>query len=114
MHTSPPPGMDPRSTPFVPAAALPVERNHWTLDHGVARLAFHCERPHVRVIDNLLTHAECDALIEAASARLQRAQVIDSDHGGERLDERRTSELVTYTRGATPFTSLIERRISAL
>ncbi|WP_133000609.1 2OG-Fe(II) oxygenase [Luteimonas arsenica] len=101
--------------PFLPSAAIPVDIGHGiACDHGEARIAFRCERPHVVLFENVLTHEECDALVAEAVPRLRRAAVVDSEHGGDVIDERRTSELVHMPRGGSPLLSRIDARIARI
>lgn len=103
------------AAPFVPAAAIPDDcGNVIACDHGDVRIAFRCRRPHVVVFDNVLTHDECDALMAEARPQLKRADVVDSEKGGSRVDDRRTSELVTIRRQHSPLAARIDARIATL
>ncbi|HEY4530603.1 MAG TPA: 2OG-Fe(II) oxygenase [Luteimonas sp.] len=99
---------------FRPVAAVPAGARSLASDHGVVRVAFRLERPHVVLLENVLSDAECDALIAEAQPRLKPAGVVDSDRGGSKRDARRTSELASIQRGANPMVSRIDARISAI
>ena len=100
---------------FVPVAAIPEDIGHGiACDHGEVRIAFRFRRPHVVLFENVLTHEECDALIADAQPQLKRAGVIDSEHGGSKIDERRSSELTVVKRGASPLVSRLDARIARI
>lgn len=101
--------------PFLPVAAIPADTGHAIAsDHGEIRIAFRCERPHVVLFENVLTHDECDALIAECLPRIERAGVVDSERGGSKISPIRTSELAAVQRGATPMVARIDERIARL
>lgn len=101
--------------PFQPVAAIPEDIGHAiACDHGEVRVAFRTRRPHVVLFENVLTADECDQLVAEARPRLQRAGVVDSQRGGSKIDERRTSELTVVDRGATPLVACIDARITRI
>jgi prolyl 4-hydroxylase len=71
------------------------------------------EEPTLRVLENLLTPAECAELIELARPRLQRAMTVDSD-GRQQVDHRRTSEGMFFGLNELPLVTRIEQRLSHL
>lgn len=104
-----------KQPPFLPVAAIPADIGHGiACDHGEVRIAFRFQRPHVVLFENVLTHEECDGLVAEARPRLQRASVIDSDRGGSAIDGRRTSELASVKRGASPLVARIDERIARI
>ncbi|MGY1458119.1 2OG-Fe(II) oxygenase [Luteimonas sp. A649] len=106
---------DVKAPPFLPMAAIPADIGHAiACDHGDVRIAFRSARPHVVLFENVLTHAECDALIAEAQPRLKRAGVVDSKRGGSEIDQRRTSELASVKRGESPLVSRIDARIARI
>src|SRR5690606_22481616 len=83
-----------------PGAPIAADLGHAiACDHGEVRVAFRLERPHVVLFDNVLTPAECDALVAEARPALAPAGVVDSERGGTMFDARRSSELVALPRG---------------
>ena len=101
--------------PFLPVAAIPADTGHGiACDHGEVRIAFRFQRPHVVLFENVLTHEECDALVADAQPRLKRAGVVDSERGNTTIDDRRTSELTSIKRGASPLVSRIDARITRI
>ncbi|TAL73137.1 MAG: 2-oxoglutarate-dependent dioxygenase [Rhodanobacter sp.] len=71
------------------------------------------DRPLVRVLDGLLTHAECDELIALARPRLARALTVDAQ-GGQQVDRRRTNAGMFFKPGEFPLVARIEQRIAEL
>jgi prolyl 4-hydroxylase len=69
--------------------------------------------PALRVLGNLLSQGECEALILEARPRLQRAKTVDSD-GKQQVDTRRTSEGMFFGIGETTLVKRIEQRIATL
>lgn len=100
--------------PFQATATIAAGANAWPAAHGQVRVVARCAQPHVVLLDNLLSIAECEALVAGASDRLRRADVVDSERGGSTIDARRTSELTTLARGTTPLVAAIESRIAAI
>ena len=69
--------------------------------------------PVVRVLQGLLTPAECSALIELARPRMKRALTVGDD-GAHQVDQRRTSNGTFFTLGETPLITTIETRLAKL
>lgn len=74
----------------------------------------HRDAPDLWVFSNLLSAAECEALIETAAPRLERSLTVDTRTGGEELNHDRTSHGMFYTRGETEVVRRIETRIARL
>ncbi|MDP9902981.1 2OG-Fe(II) oxygenase [Variovorax ginsengisoli] len=70
--------------------------------------------PRVVVFGNLLSDAECDALIAAARVRLARSLTVETQTGGEAVNVDRTSEGMFFERGENPVVACIEQRIARL
>ncbi|GLQ89177.1 2OG-Fe(II) oxygenase [Dyella flagellata] len=71
------------------------------------------ESPALRVLNDFLSAEECNALIEQARPRLQRARTVDSS-GKQQIDARRTSEGMFFVTGETPLIQRIEQRIASM
>ena len=71
-------------------------------------------RPRVVVFGGLLSHTECDALIDLARPRLSRSETVDTATGGSEVNAARTSDGMFFARGETAVIERIERRISLL
>lgn len=79
----------------------------------VVKVSISVQAPVVRVLDGLLSDAECDELIALAQPRLQRALTIDAD-GKQQVDRRRTSEGMFFTPNEKPLVGRIEQRLERL
>lgn len=71
------------------------------------------ESPQLRVLHNVLDDDECDALIDAARPRLERALTVAKD-GSQQVDTSRTSSAMFFNIGETPLVQAIDRRLSQL
>ncbi|MDA7415440.1 2OG-Fe(II) oxygenase [Xenophilus arseniciresistens] len=72
------------------------------------------QHPRVVVFGNLLDAAECEALIEAARARLARSRTVETKTGGETLNADRTSDGMFFERGESELVQRLEARIARL
>jgi prolyl 4-hydroxylase len=70
--------------------------------------------PELVVFANLLTGAECDALIEAARPRLSRSLTVDTHTGEEALHPNRSSQGMFFERFENDVVFRIEKRIAKL
>ena len=72
------------------------------------------QAPELMVFANLLSSAECDALIDAARPRLSRSLTVDTKTGGEELHPDRTSQGMFFERSENAVVQRIETRIARL
>ena len=86
---------------------------HAVVGERTVRVMLAAEAPPLRVFDGLLDAGECDALIELARPRLQRARTVAHD-GAQQIDEHRTSDGMFFGLGEQPLIERIEARIAAL
>lgn len=70
--------------------------------------------PQLAVFGNLLSHDECDALMEAARPRMARSLTVQTRTGGEELNADRTSQGMFFSRAETDVVTRIEARIARL
>ena len=70
--------------------------------------------PELVVFANLLSGAECDALIDAASPRLARSLTVDVSTGDELLHADRTSQGMFFERSENEVVHRVEARIAKL
>ena len=70
--------------------------------------------PELCVFGNLLSAAECEALIDAAKPRLLRSRTIDTQTGGEALNRSRTSDGMFFTRFENAIVQRVELRVARL
>jgi prolyl 4-hydroxylase len=70
--------------------------------------------PDLCVFSNLLSAAECEALVEAAKPRLLRSRTVDTQTGGEALNRDRTSDGMFFTRAENAIVQRVELRVARL
>jgi prolyl 4-hydroxylase len=70
--------------------------------------------PRVVVLGGLLTHAECDELMELSRPRLIRSETVVNETGGSEVNYARTSDGMFFERGENPLCARIEKRIAGL
>jgi prolyl 4-hydroxylase len=70
--------------------------------------------PDLCVFSNLLSAAECEALVEAAKPRLLRSRTVDTQTGGEALNRDRTSDGMFFTRAENATVQRVESRVARL
>jgi len=70
--------------------------------------------PRVVVFGELLSHEECDQLIELAKPRLARSLTVATKTGGEEVNADRTSNGMFFQRGENELIRTIEARIARL
>ena len=97
---------------FIPVAAIPDTHEH-TID-GDIHILMRCERPHVVLFGNFLSHDECDALVALGSEELTRAAVISRETGEPMIDHRRTSDYAMFQRGQEELLVKVEERIARI
>ncbi|WP_411879087.1 2OG-Fe(II) oxygenase [Polaromonas sp. YR568] len=111
-------GLPPAGAP-APALAVPrvkADASGTMVDAGDkwVEVREHRDAPDLWVFSNLLSAAECEALIETAGPRLERSLTVDTRTGGEELNHDRTSHGMFYTRGETEVVRRVEARIARL
>lgn len=72
------------------------------------------EKPFILYLDNVLSHEECDSLIEMSRKRLQPSKVVDSVTGEIKAAAGRTSSGTYYQLSEAPLIGTIEGRIMQL
>jgi prolyl 4-hydroxylase len=97
----------PEPTPVAGANRIVVEGH--TID-----IVMTMRNPRVVVFGNLLTAAECDALMDLSRPRLVRSETVVNATGGSEVNVARTSDGMFFTRGEAPLIARIEARIAAL
>jgi prolyl 4-hydroxylase len=78
------------------------------------RVLMSMREPRVIVFGGLLTDDECDALIEAAKARLVRSETVRNETGGSEVNAARTSDGMFFQRGESELCRRIETRMARL
>ena len=77
------------------------------------RVVMRLERPLVVLLEDVFSPEECDAVIELASAGLERSAVVDPDSGADLVHEARSSEGAFLTQ-KHPLLERLDKRISEL
>jgi len=72
------------------------------------------KHPTIVILGDLLSHDECDALIEAARPSMARSKVLDMDNAESKVDSARTSNGTYFERGQNEVLARIEARIARL
>ena len=70
--------------------------------------------PRVVLFSQLLSNAECAAIIAAARPRLARSLTVQTTSGGEEINPDRTSDGMFFQRGEIPVVAQLEERIARL
>lgn len=93
-----------------------LERHPRQIDAGdrTVNVLVNMRSPRVVVFGNLLSDEECEALIEAAKPHLKRSLTVETQTGGEALNEARTSDGMFFRRGQNEIVSRVEARIARL
>jgi prolyl 4-hydroxylase len=99
----------PTSSPAARAAVASPAQPHGAPDVPVL---FSLQAPAIRLYQQLLSDAECDALVDLARGRLERSPVINPDTGDENLIDARTSMGAMFQVGEHALLDRIEARIA--
>ena len=107
------------AAPVLPAGAMPfasLDASGTMVDAGDkwVQVITHRQAPELMVFANLLSPAECDALVDAARPRLSRSLTVDTKTGGEELHPDRTSQGMFFARSENAVVQRIETRIARL
>jgi len=78
------------------------------------QVLMHLRSPRVIVLGGLLSHDECDEIVELARKRLARSETVKLDTGTSEINEARTSEGMFFARGENAVCARVEARIAAL
>ena len=98
----------------VPQPQIDDGANVIVVDGHPVKVVMSLRLPRVVIFADLLTAAECDALMAQATPRLVRSETVDTATGGSEVHAARTSDGMFFERGETPLIDLIERRIASL
>ncbi|MDH0863882.1 2OG-Fe(II) oxygenase [Mitsuaria sp. GD03876] len=98
----------------LPEPELGNQRSVLMADGHRVQIVMALQRPRVIVFGNLLSEAECDAIVAAASARLARSETVAAKREGSEVNSARTSEGMFFERGENEVVARVERRIASL
>lgn len=88
--------------------------NQIALSDKILHIAFRLSQPDIVLINNFLSDAECEALINLSSTKLLPSTVIDVVSGGRKIHELRTSDGMSFKRGENELINQLESRIAEL
>jgi prolyl 4-hydroxylase len=92
--------------------------NNWgnqiEIDQHTVSVVTRVNAPEVIVLENVLTDAECDALIGLSRPKLSRSTTVDRDTGDDQIIDARSSEGTFFLRGENTLVASIEKRLSVL
>ncbi len=102
--------------PAVPVPRVPLEDSPLYLDLGDRKVHIisHMQKPPIVVIGGFLSDEECNQMVDAARPRMVRSRTVDTQTGGEELNDARTSSGMFFTRGQNEIVQRIEARIARL
>ncbi len=78
------------------------------------RATLRIEQPIVVFLDDVLSHDECDQLIERSRDRLSRSTTVDPTSGNDAVIDARSSEGTHFPLNADPLIAKIDARVSAI
>ncbi|CAG9181667.1 hypothetical protein LMG23992_04554 [Cupriavidus laharis] len=108
-------GHRPAAAPATPAATrAPVASPAKRQAPGEVPVLFSLQAPAIRLYHQLLSDAECDALVDLARGRLARSPVVNPDTGDENLIDARTSMGAMFQVGEHALLERIETRIATV
>ena len=85
-----------------------------TQDGQYIQVAMRLTAPDVVLLDNFMTHDECDAFCELSKSTLTKSTVVDDVTGGHVGHEHRTSLGTYFTLGQNELVKKIEARIAEI
>lgn len=102
--------------PAVPVPRVALDDAPLYLDLGDRRVHIisHMQKPPIVVIGGFLSDEECDQMVAAARPKMARSRTVDTQTGGEELNDARTSSGMFFTRGQNEVVQRIEARIARL
>lgn len=98
----------------VPEPDLTGAPNSLMVNGHEVKIVMSLRNPRVIVFGNLLSHQECDDMIELARARLVRSETVVTSTGASEVNTARTSDGMFFGRGENALCARIETRIGAL
>lgn len=91
-----------------------IEGNVIHLSDRDIKVVMVCTSPRIALFDNVLSDAECDALIAASRGKLQRSKVVAHRATGEFVDATRTSYGAHFDKGENKLVTTVQRRLAEL
>lgn len=100
--------------PALPGPDLTHNPSTIALGNRQVHVLQHQHDPQLVVFGNVLSPAECDALIALAQPRMQRSRTVHSRTGGDEVNQDRTSLGMFFQRAEFPLVHELERRMAQL
>ncbi|WP_454765012.1 2OG-Fe(II) oxygenase [Cupriavidus campinensis] len=99
-----------------PPATVPARPGRNAVRHQDREIPilFRLDSPRVLLLQNLLSDAECDAMVALSRDRMQRSSVVNPATGEENQIDARTSTGAMFQVGEQPLLETIEARIAAV
>ncbi|HET7791986.1 MAG TPA: 2OG-Fe(II) oxygenase [Rhizobacter sp.] len=98
----------------VPEPSILDAPNSLLVDGHEIKIVMTLRNPRVIVFGNLLSHDECDQMVDLARARLARSETVVTATGSSEVNTARTSDGMFFGRGENALCARIEARIGAL
>lgn len=98
----------------VPEPDLTDAPTSLVIDGHEIKIVMTLRNPRVIVFGNMLSHDECDELVELARARLVRSETVVTSTGSSEVNVARTSDGMFFGRGENALCTRIEARFAAL
>lgn len=98
----------------VPDISLEDAANALNLGDRFVGVVMAMQVPRVVVLSGFLSDEECQALISAASPRMQRSLTVDHQTGADQVHAQRTSHGMFFSRGENEVIQRIENRLAKL
>ena len=92
--------------------SAPVPVPDLSADAVGAQVIATMRNPRIVILGAMLSHDECDELLELARPRLARSETLELATGGNEVHEARTSRGMFFDREENPLCARIERRIA--
>lgn len=89
------------------------KENKLIIDGRVCNILIDVRLPRIILIDNFLSHAECNEIIELSRPNIQRSMVVNQEEPGSKLSNSRTSKGTFLSKAQTPLIADIESRVAA-
>lgn len=98
----------------VPGPLLRDERVMIDAGDREVEMVMSMQDPSLVVFGGLLSHEECDELVDLARARLNRSETVDTTTGASEINAARTSDGMFFQRGENELCTRIEARMAHL
>lgn len=90
------------------------ENTFKTSDGKVMQVTMRCDSPDIAVIEDFMSHEECDELCSLSKGSLRKSEVVDDATGEGVTHKDRTSEGTDFSIGENKLITTIENRISEI